>query len=330
MKQFIVDRHTTPGSAALDPVAIPKVPVYDTLADAEADLSNLAVNQIIAITPTDAEMLGRVILDNGVKKIQALTANIGVGAPVGTIIAQYKKSNPSGYLYLDGSTFNATVYPALYAYLGSNVLPDYREFALVGAEQNTTDTIAAHDVYTQGQAKDDQLQDHIHNGRIYNADGSGSEYSLSMAKDKYMLQSTPFNQGVTSGYRVGSVTRGKRKAVYFYIKATSGLAENQQENVLATINENNSYSTTEQPTGAKWIDGKPIYRKVIDFGVLPNSNTKTVNHNIANLGHIINLHGYTTNGTIYFPIPYAGNIAENTITCSVYSRITHYTCRICI
>ena len=235
-------------------------------------------------------MFAQIITENGVKKILPLTADVGAGAPVGSLAMMYKKSAPSGYLYCDGSTFNAATYPALYAYLGSNTLPDYREFAPVGAEQNTTDTIAAHDVYAQGEGKDDQLQDHLHSGRIFNSNGTATDYSLSMGNQKYLLQSTPFNQGVAgSAFRIGTVTRGKRKAVYFYIKATSGLAENQQENVLATINENNSYSTTEQPTGAKWIDGKPIYRKVIDFGALPNNDTKYVAHNIANIDNITDI-----------------------------------------
>ena len=86
---------------------------------------------------------------NGQKTIVPVTADVGAGVPVGTIIAQYKKTSLSGYLYLDGSTFDQTAYPLLYAYLGSNVLPDYREFALVGAEQNTTSSnIATHDTYT--------------------------------------------------------------------------------------------------------------------------------------------------------------------------------------
>jgi hypothetical protein len=33
---------------------------------------------------------------------------------------------------------------------------------------------------------------------------------------------------------------------------------------------------TEVLTGERWIDGKPIYRMAIDFGSLPNSNTKSV------------------------------------------------------
>lgn len=43
------------------------------------------------------------------------------------------------------------------------------------------------------------------------------------------------------------------------------------------------YSTTEQVIGT-WIDGKPIYRKVIEFGALPNNANKDIAHNIQNLG----------------------------------------------
>ena len=103
-------------------------------------------------------MLG-LVKDN---KIIPLTTDTGTGAPIGTLIQQYKKKPMSGYLYCDGSTFDENAYPALYMYLGTNVLPDYRECVMVGAEQ---------------------------------------------------------------------------KAVYVYIKATSGLAENQQDNVLNDVKE---------------------------------------------------------------------------------------------
>jgi hypothetical protein len=35
-----------------------------------------------------------------------------------------------------------------------------------------------------------------------------------------------------------------------------------------------NYSTSEVATGETWIDGKPIYRKIIDCGALPNATTK--------------------------------------------------------
>lgn len=213
-------------------------------------------------------MLFQIKTINGQKKIVPLTADTGTGAPVGSLIAMYKKSSPSGYLYCDGSTFDQTKYPALYQYLGSNVLPDYREFALVGAEENTTDvynastnpngTIHDHDVYTEGQAKDDQLQDHVHEVKNAITYGTNAMTGTSLGVLANSTSSDRIATTITSG-RHGTVTRGKRKAVYFYIKATSGLTENQQENVLNTINENLSYSTSEHKTGKKWIDGKDIY-----------------------------------------------------------------------
>ncbi len=176
-------------------------------------------------------MVGIVKEINGQKKIIPLTTDTGTGAPVGTLIQQYKKIPMSGYLYCDGSTFDQNAYPALYMYLGTNVLPDYRECVMVGAEQNTTDTIATHDVYTQGEFKDDQLQNHEH---VINTKEKGSHsgsYSIT-GSSSLGLSTVHKNTIDLINARYGETTHGKQKAVYVYIKATSGLAENQQENVL--------------------------------------------------------------------------------------------------
>ena len=50
-------------------------------------------------------MLGIIKEIDGQKKIVPLTSDTGTGAPVGTLISQYKKVPMSGYLYCDGSTF---------------------------------------------------------------------------------------------------------------------------------------------------------------------------------------------------------------------------------
>ena len=224
-------------------------------------------------------------------KIIPLTTDTGTGAPVGTLIQQYKKVPMSGYLYCDGSTFDQNAYPALYMYLGSNVLPDYRECVMVGAEQNTTDTIATHDVYGEGEFKDDQLQDHEHQSARADQEGSGGP-NISLLHAVTLDASTSGGGEVIVG-RSGTTTHGKQKAVYVYIKATSGLAENQQENVLNDVKDyvdnSNSYSTQEVKTGGTWIDGKPIYRKVVDIGTLPDTTSKNVQHNIQNLDSVVNL-----------------------------------------
>ena len=43
------------------------------------------------------------------------------------------------------------------------------------------------------------------------------------------------------------------------------------------------YSTSEVKTNRKWIDSKPIYRKVITANSLPNNSSTTINHGISNL-----------------------------------------------
>ena len=112
----------------------------------------------------------------------------------------------------------STLYPLLYDYLGTNILPDYREFVLVGAEQNTTSaTIAIHDVFTQGQEKDDQLQDHVHGAYFQ----GGIDKMASNSGGEYTVHPNYANTGSATGAntRTGTTTRTKEKAVFWYIKA---------------------------------------------------------------------------------------------------------------
>lgn len=259
-------------------------------------------------------MILLVVLKNGQKKYLHLTADAGAGNPVGSLLHTYKKSNPSGYLYCDGSTFDQTKYPLLYAYLGTNVLPDYREAVEVGAEQNTTDTIATHDVYTEGQFKDDQLQNYFSGGDLptYFA-GEASVAGLQNGDSNYYVGNQRKELRTT---RRGTTTHGKQKAVFVYIKATSGLSENAQDNVINTLNEERSYSTEEVNTGKKWIDGKVIYRKTFNIGNLPNNTAKVVNFSIQNLNDITKVEGIANTTNIVLPIPYTS--PDNTERISVY------------
>src|SRR5574344_577922 len=260
-------------------------------------------------------MLGIVKEINGQKKIIPLTTDTGTGAPVGTLIQQYKKVPMSGYLYCDGSTFDENVYPALYMYLGTNVLPDYRECVMVGAEQNTTDTIATHDVYGEGEFKDDQLETHQHylsiqpNGinLVTRGSGGGStgwNVNMTVSDDGNPIYASP----VTMSYcRKGDTTHGKQKAVYVYIKATSGLAENQQDNVLNDVKDyvdnSNSYSTQEIKTGGTWIDGKPIYRKVVTTTLQTDEQFLIIEISQP-LKSMVSIKGILSKGNTDFVIPY--------------------------
>ena len=191
-------------------------------------------------------MLAKVIIENGQKKIQALTADTGTGAPVGSIIVVCSNILPSGYLGL-GVQYDITNYPALYQVLGTDTTP------------------------------------------------------------------------TASALGLPTLSSGQ-----YAIKATSGLAENQQENVLNTINENLSYSTEEHPTGKKWIDGKDIYSKTIDFGALPNTTTKSVNHNISNIDKVIRLYGFANDSgnTDHITLPFIDSSSNTLYNTSLRANAT--------
>lgn len=274
-------------------------------------------------------MLVQIVTENGQKKVIPLTADAGSGVSLGMIVPFFVKRERSGYLFCDGSRFDKTKYPLLYAELGTDILPDCREVGLTGAEKNTTYIFDStetdprtgqagtqnHDVFTQGEFKDDQLQDHTHKYTITADSWSGTQGSST--RNLY-TQATGITQGV-NGARTGTVTRGKSLAVYWYIKATSGLSENAQDNVVAQLNEERSYSTSEVNTGAKWIDGKPIYRKVVDFGYLPNNVSKTVAHGISGISSVIQTYGIIRNTRLdyWLPLPFSSKTSTNVVGLSI-------------
>ena len=63
--------------------------------------------------------------------------------------------------------------------------------------------------------------------------------------------------------------------------------ENRITKVNNEINKRGESSTTrEVKTNETWIDGKPIYRKVIELGSINSDGSKTFNHGISNVDNI--------------------------------------------
>lgn len=74
---------------------------------------------------------------------------------------------------------------------------------------------------------------------------------------------------------------------------------------------NDVYSTTETKTNKVWIDGKPIYRKIVDIGTLPNASTKSVNHGISSLESVVRTYGMAGGPASQLPLPFV-SISSNT------------------
>ena len=206
-------------------------------------------------------MIAEIKTIDNVKQMLPIAGSQPSGNPVGSLLFTYRKLQPRNYLYCDGSTFNASQYPALALYLGGNVLPDYRECGVVGAEENTTDTIASHDVYTEGEFKDDQNKSHRHSilaktnssssiSNVYPKSPVASNTAVSNADyvdlANYQDGGTPKPYLTDEG---GNVARGKRKAVFVYIKAVDGVDVTDEDTFLNTVK---NYSDT---TGVKDFTG---------------------------------------------------------------------------
>ena len=70
-----------------------------------------------------------------------------------------------------------------------------------------------------------------------------------------------------------------------------GLLEPNQIYMTPDDSASQTYSTEEQFTGNYWIDGKPIYKKVINFGTLPNTGSKEVYVDSLNIDKLITMRG---------------------------------------
>jgi hypothetical protein len=80
-----------------------------------------------------------------------------------------------------------------------------------------------------------------------------------------------------------------------------------------------NYSTIEMKVGT-WINGKPIYKKTVDTGGLPNATSKNVAHNISNIEWVVNSEGQAYSGTTWVSLNRKGAYDDAS---SVRLAVTH-------
>ena len=99
-----------------------KIPVYETIDAASADLVNLEVGQIIATNDKGSELSNPVdVVQDG--NMHAVTSNavadgLNEVMPAGTILPGMWKAAPKGFLLCDGATYQTSQYPGLASVLG--------------------------------------------------------------------------------------------------------------------------------------------------------------------------------------------------------------------
>jgi hypothetical protein len=146
--------------------------------------------------------------------------------PVGTLIFRTKSDTPLGYLPAEGGTFDQAVYPDLYAFLGTNVLPDMRDRVPRG-----TGTLAG----AAGTTQEDALQNITGKfkvaGQVGGIDGASGVFAISDTPGYYPNSWTSTTNAAV-GYgnfdasrvaRTATETRVKSAVGRFFIKAYSAV-----------------------------------------------------------------------------------------------------------
>jgi len=152
-------------------------------------------------------------------------------SPIGSIVPYGGSQTPAGWLICDGRSLSKNDYFDLFKVIGYNFggsdstfnVPDLREAVPVGIGENDTQTIEAHDVYTLGQFKDDQLQKH---GHSFQQEGGNPPSGVpinskiifggSQTSAKYNTNAIQSTSVIDA--RTGTTTHGKQLGVNYIIK----------------------------------------------------------------------------------------------------------------
>lgn len=145
-----------------------------------------------------------------------------------------------------------------------------------------------------------------------------SEWVLISYAESFTFSNSDFSVDTTTS----TVSLAAERRVYNGTKAvwdTLSTAEKTQYGATAFTDDGDTgadvYSTTETLTNKLWIDGKPIYRKVVDLGTMPDTTAKSVAHGISSLENVVELRAMMTNGEGWFlPIPFVSGSFEYQIS----------------
>lgn len=204
---------------------------------------------------------------------------LGNDVPIGTILPFSGTTIPDGYLFCNGTSLLRTDYPDLFNVIGTTYgsvdnthfnLPNIQGKIPVGLDTTDTDF----DVLgkTGGEKTHtltiDEMPSHNHSLRVDQTTGG----SIAGAKGSWgtAYTGTQDNMILKTGGDQAHNNLQPYIVQNFIIKAK----------MSGTINKNNTYSTSESKTGETWINGKPIYRKVV---IIPNVTATQATYDLSSI-----------------------------------------------
>jgi microcystin-dependent protein len=241
--------------------------------------------------------------------------------PIGSINTYAGTNAPSGWLICNGSEISRGDYPELFKAIGTTYgegdgsttfnIPDLQGKTIVGLNSEDTDfeTIGKTGGEKTHTLTVDEIPSHNHNATVAGKTAWGGQSSLAFESGGAGFAPSGGVAGITISKSGGDKEHNNLQpymTLNYIIKAKNSVGivgtvvdtlditgENYVPNVDAVNNkftEIGTYSTKETRIGT-WIDGKPIYRKVIS--ILPDYIKKsddyedvTFPHNISNIGQL--------------------------------------------
>lgn len=258
--------------------------------------------------------------------------NSAYSVPVGTILSYASATPPVGFLVCDGSEVSKTLYADLYTIIGDTYgtstdaskfkLPDLRDKFVQGANGNL------------GTSKEAGLPNITGDFIPGSVPASHSKYAhgsfFGIIGVDSLIAGTPdltingFGYGFDASnsnsiYGNSDTVQPPSVCLVFIIKALK--VSDKYADTPKDI-----YSTDEVVTDKVWIDGKPIYRKVVNLGTLPNTSTKDIPHGISNIEFITNISGVAKKASgDFLPLPYLWKSSTEDVSISIFVNTTKVT-----
>ena len=275
---------------------------------------------------------------NEISAVAAMSVAEGMPTPIGTIIPYMGKTAPADYLACDGAEYNISDYPDLSSFIttqfgsvnffggdgtktfavpnlngeflrgtGTNAHANQGSGAEVGVHQDGTEM----PVYGAWKNNKIYVSKNGYNGIILNVDSdiipsSLTRVAVSGANETFESVEPDY---IANGFDTAFTSRPTNTSVLYCIKA-----------LPAAIRQLDTYSTDETIVG-RWIDGKPIYRKVWT-NLTQEDIYKIV---VKNIDTPIKMYGYGTGGDAdRYTVPIGYN--DNSTSCNLwFQTLDHVT-----